>query len=167
MPPEPPPEAVLIRAAREAAFGGDGMSVRAAARRTSAPRISEGTWRRVESAAGVERKPAVLAAMAAVVGVTAAQLTEAGRMDAAGALQQRIAGAISDPDVAAAVAGGEGDMALQALMADILAQLAAIDGSDLPRNVQRQLRADYLESLRRDSLELQRHLRLLRITAGQ
>jgi hypothetical protein len=139
------------------------MSVREAARRA---RISEGTWRRVESAADVERKPSVVAAMAAVLGVTGAQLADAGRPDAAGALQQLMERAAVAPDVAA-ITGSDGD-AFPALMAEILAGLAAIDGErGLTPTMRRGLRAEFLGSLRSAGAEWQRRLHALRdITSG-
>jgi transcriptional regulator with XRE-family HTH domain len=96
--PAPPPWGALITAAlREA-----GLSARAAARRAG---ISEGRWRQITSgyqvvSAGIYapvRGPAVtLARMAAVAGISPAQLERAGRADAAVAL-------------AAAPAAGPGD----------------------------------------------------------
>jgi transcriptional regulator with XRE-family HTH domain len=92
MPPEPPAEGVLIETARREA----GLSVREAARRAG---ISEGWWRQVvkgyQSLSGgaigaVRDVPAeTIAKMASATGVTPAQLTEAGREDAARMLEAR------------------------------------------------------------------------------
>src|SRR5215469_2152704 len=86
--PDPPPWGALIAAALRAA----GMSAREAARRAG---ISEGRWRQIASGyqvvsagvyAPVHGPAGTLARMAAVVGVTPAQLRKAGRPDAARAL---------------------------------------------------------------------------------
>ncbi len=85
---EPPPEARLIRARREKMR----LSVRGAAARAA---ISETLWRRVEKghmletggeAVAVRGTAVKVAAMAAALGVTAAELEEAGRADAAAQL---------------------------------------------------------------------------------
>ncbi|WVX88601.1 immunity repressor [Gordonia phage CheeseTouch] len=84
-----PPEAQLIRDARNA----QGVSIRAAAR---AANLSEGRWRQIEAGYQTVRAgersevvaPAVtLARMARVVGVSADQLRESGRHDAADEFQ--------------------------------------------------------------------------------
>ncbi|MGO8885504.1 MAG: helix-turn-helix domain-containing protein [Streptosporangiaceae bacterium] len=86
--PEPPPWGALISDALRRAR----MSAREAAERTG---ISEGRWRQIASGyqvvsagvyAPVRGPAATLARMAAVVGVTAEELTAAGRPDAASAL---------------------------------------------------------------------------------
>jgi transcriptional regulator with XRE-family HTH domain len=86
--PEPPPWGTLIAAALRAA----GLSAREAARRAG---ISEGRWRQITGGyqvvspgvyAQVRGPAATLAKMAAVAGVTAAELCAAGRADAAEAL---------------------------------------------------------------------------------
>ena len=93
--PSPPPWGVLLSKALADAR----LSAREAARRAG---ISEGRWRQVASGYQVVspgvyapvRGPAqTLARMAAVAGVTPAQLTEAGRADAAKALASRKADA--------------------------------------------------------------------------
>jgi hypothetical protein len=96
--PAPPPWGALITGAlREA-----GLSARAAARRAG---ISEGRWRQITSgyqvvSAGIYapvRGPAVtLARMAAVAGISPAQLERAGRADAAAALAATPAADASD-----------------------------------------------------------------------
>jgi transcriptional regulator with XRE-family HTH domain len=86
--PEPPPWGALITDSLRQA----GLSAREAARRAG---ISEGRWRQITSGyqvvsagvyAPVRGPAATLARMAAVVGVTPAQLRQAGRADAAKAL---------------------------------------------------------------------------------
>jgi transcriptional regulator with XRE-family HTH domain len=86
--PAPPPWGVLVTRARVRAK----LSAREAARRAG---ISEGRWRQIASGyqvvsagvyAPVHGPAATLARMAAVVGVTPAQLRKAGRPDAARAL---------------------------------------------------------------------------------
>lgn len=83
--PEPPAWGALITAALHRAQ----LSAREAARRAG---ISEGRWRQITAGyqvvsagiyAPVRGPAATLARMAAVVGVTAAQLRQAGRADAA------------------------------------------------------------------------------------
>lgn len=86
--PEPPPWGALITSSMRAAQ----LSAREAARRAG---ISEGRWRQITGGyqvvsagvyAPVHGPAATLARMAAVVGVTPAQLRQAGRADAARAL---------------------------------------------------------------------------------
>lgn len=86
--PQPPPWGILIAAALRAA----GLSAREAARRAG---VSEGRWRQIAGGyqvvspgvyAQVRGPAATLAKMAAVAGVTAAELRAAGREDAAQAL---------------------------------------------------------------------------------
>jgi hypothetical protein len=86
--PEPPPWGALITAA----LATEGISAREAARRAG---LSEGRWRQITGGyqvvspgvyAEVRGPAATLARMAAVVGVTPAQLRAAGRDDAAVAL---------------------------------------------------------------------------------
>jgi len=83
--PAPPPWGALITKAQRSA----GLSAREAARRAG---ISEGRWRQITagyqivspgSHAPVTGPPATVAKMAAAVGLTAVDLTEAGRPDAA------------------------------------------------------------------------------------
>jgi hypothetical protein len=89
--PEPPPWGTLIAAALRSA----GISAREAARRAG---ISEGRWRQISGGYQVVRPgvrtpvrgpAATLAKMAAVVGVTAAELRAAGRDDAAEVLMRQ------------------------------------------------------------------------------
>jgi hypothetical protein len=86
--PSPPPWGVLLTNA----LAGAQLSAREASRRAG---ISEGRWRQIASGyqvvsagvyAPVHGPAQTLAKMAAVAGVTAAQLTDAGRPDAAKAL---------------------------------------------------------------------------------
>lgn len=152
---DPPPEAALIASRRERL----GMPKREAARRAG---VSEGTWRRIESGrADIARPPGTLAAMAAVLGITPHELAAAGRRDAAGALEQLMADTAAVPDVAEAMGHPDGD-AYQALMTDILATLASISAAKLSAGDKRELRAEFLERMRRDAAELQRTLRILR-----
>jgi transcriptional regulator with XRE-family HTH domain len=95
--PEPPPWGTLIAAALRSA----GISAREAARRAG---ISEGRWRQISSGyqvvspgvyARVRGPAATLAKMAAVAGLTPAELRASGRDDAAEALlRQQAAGAL-------------------------------------------------------------------------
>ncbi len=87
--PEPPPWGALITESLRRA----GLSAREAARRAG---LSEGRWRQITGGyqvvsagvyAPVRGPAATVARMAAVVGVTAAQLRQAGRADAAIALE--------------------------------------------------------------------------------
>ncbi|HTW12263.1 MAG TPA: hypothetical protein VME01_05945, partial [Solirubrobacteraceae bacterium] len=89
--PSPPPWGVLLTKA----LAGAQLSAREASRRAG---ISEGRWRQIASGyqvvssgvyAPVHGPAQTLARMAAVAGVTPAQLTEAGREDAAKALASR------------------------------------------------------------------------------
>jgi hypothetical protein len=89
--PEPPPWGIVISTALARA----GLSARAAARRA---RLSEGRWRQITAGYQVVRPgvyasvrgPAdTLARMAAVAGVTEAELREAGRDDAADLLARQ------------------------------------------------------------------------------
>jgi hypothetical protein len=86
--PEPPPWGALITAA----LARKGLSARAAARRAG---LSEGRWRQITGGyqvvspgvyAEVRGPAGTVARMAAVAGVTPAQLRAAGRDDAAGVL---------------------------------------------------------------------------------
>jgi hypothetical protein len=88
--PEPPPWGTLITAGIRRA----GLSAREAARRAG---ISEGRWRQITGGyqvvspgvyAQVRGPASTVAKMAAVAGVTPAQLEKAGRPDAAAALAQ-------------------------------------------------------------------------------
>lgn len=85
-----PPEAQLIYEARMNL----GLSFRQAGDKAG---ISEGSWRRTESAKKLVRTPETLARMARAVGVTADQLADAGRPDAARALTQLPAPARDEP----------------------------------------------------------------------
>jgi Helix-turn-helix domain len=86
--PQPPPEALLIRACREAP---PKMSMRSAAQAAS---ISPTRWRQIEDGGSLYRgrwepesaPAATLARMARAVGVTGAELESAGRPDAAAEL---------------------------------------------------------------------------------
>jgi len=89
--PSPPPWGVLLTKALADAH----LSAREASRRAG---ISEGRWRQIASGyqvvspgvyAPVHGPAETLAKMAAVAGVTPAQLTDAGRTDAADALASR------------------------------------------------------------------------------
>jgi hypothetical protein len=99
--PEPPPWGALITDAMRRGQ----LSAREAARRAG---ISEGRWRQITGGyqvvsagvyAPVRGPAATLARMAAVVGVTAAQLKQAGRADAAKELTAAPAGAAAGSEV--------------------------------------------------------------------
>lgn len=99
--PEPPPWGALITESLHRA----GLSAREAARRAG---ISEGRWRQITGGyqvvsagvyAPVRGPAATLARMAAVVGVTAAQLRQAGRADAAKVLDAAPAQAAAGDEV--------------------------------------------------------------------
>ncbi|MEU5834553.1 hypothetical protein ABZ820_12885 [Streptomyces diacarni] len=87
--PEPPPEAALIQAALRRSR----LSARQAAKEAG---LSDARWRQItsgyQSVAGekiaVHAPPDTLARMAHVVGITADELTEADRSDAATSLQE-------------------------------------------------------------------------------
>jgi hypothetical protein len=98
--PEPPPWGALITAA----LVRNGLSARAAARRAG---LSEGRWRQITGGyqvvspgvyAEVRGPAGTVARMAAVAGVTPAQLRAAGRDDAASILAGRLG---HEPDAAA------------------------------------------------------------------
>lgn len=101
--PDPTPEGTLIRTARKAA----GVKIQDAANATNGV-VSATRWSQIETGREPRRGQVVqarggdttLAHMAAVVGITASQLAEAGRKDAAEVLseiqrQQRVAGGAS------------------------------------------------------------------------
>jgi hypothetical protein len=133
--PEPPPWGALITAA----LGRAGLSVRAAAGRAG---ISEGRWRQIAGgyqvvSSGVYapvRGPAgTVAKMAAVAGVAPAELTAAGRPDAAKALaatQTAPTAAAADEDVLQRVRAMNQDQARE-LLATIARQLGiSLPGED-------------------------------------
>ena len=149
----PPPEAQLIAEMREKP---PRMSMREAAR---AARISDARWRQIEHGVryfrGIpypEIGPAqTIARMAHAVGVTAAQLTEAGRADAAAELEamaesaehappftgaQRRALAGSSPASSSSVANPGGAVRAGARLAD-RARLAGSGGRGSGRDLQR------------------------------
>jgi len=91
--PVQPPEGKLI----SEALARKGLSIREASRRAN---ISYGRWRQITSGyqnispgvyAPVRAPAATVARMAGVVGATAAELEQAGRPDAAGALRDQVA----------------------------------------------------------------------------
>ena len=167
----PPAEAELIRQRREAAD--PPMSRRRAAAKAG---ISPSQWSDIERGhkqAGsgvtvpVQATAETLARMARIVGVTASELTAAGRQDAAQALnaleqdhdlRQRITaipglGAIITPPLAAA----DG----QELLPLIASGLDAIERSDLPKATRRELTAMFVDNLIHDAAR--RHTELLLI----
>lgn len=98
--PGQPPEGKLIADA----LARKGISIREASRRAG---ISYGRWRQITSGyqnvspgsyARVRAPAATLARMASVVGVTPAQMEDAGRADAAGILQEMQASAPSQDE---------------------------------------------------------------------
>jgi len=131
--PEPPPWGILISAALARA----GLSAREAARRA---RLSEGRWRQITAGYQVVRPgvyanvrgPAdTLARMAAVAGVTEAELRAAGRDDAAELLLRQQASRPAIDDLLATIWAMDADQA-RSLLAMIVVQL----GLSLPERDQ-------------------------------
>jgi hypothetical protein len=119
--PEPPPWGTLITAGIRRA----GLSAREAARRAE---ISEGRWRQITGGyqvvspgvyAPVHGPAGTVAKMAAVAGVTAAQLEQAGRADAAAELVQQPVRSAEDEELLRRVRSLDRDEAL-----DLLAEIA-------------------------------------------
>jgi hypothetical protein len=122
--PEPPPWGALITAACRRGQ----LSARAAARQAG---ISEGRWRQITSGyqvvspgvyAPVRGPAATLARMAAVAGVTSAELRAAGRADAAQALDARAADRSANDQVLERIRSMDSDQARE-LLAQIAVQL--------------------------------------------
>jgi hypothetical protein len=122
--PEPPPWGALITDALHRAQ----LSAREAARRAG---ISEGRWRQITGGyqvvsagvyAPVRGPAATLARMAAVVGVTPAQLRQAGRADAARELAAAPSGAAAGAEVLQRIREMDQDEARE-LLAAIALQL--------------------------------------------
>jgi Helix-turn-helix domain len=122
--PEPPPWGALITDAMRRAH----LSAREAARRAG---ISEGRWRQITGGyqvvsagvyAPVHGPAATLARMAAVVGVTPAQLKQAGRADAARELTTVPAAAAAGSEVLQRIREMDQDEARE-LLAAIALQL--------------------------------------------
>jgi hypothetical protein len=122
--PEPPPWGALITDALHRAQ----LSAREAARRAG---ISEGRWRQITGGyqvvsagvyAPVRGPAATLARMAAVVGVTPAQLRQAGRADAAKELTAAPGGAAAGAEVLQRIREMDQDEARE-LLAAIALQL--------------------------------------------
>lgn len=159
----PPPEAVLIRQRR---LERD-LSLREAARRAGAyARVSEGTWRRYEAPGDAARDPVKVAAMAAVLSVSPADLAAADRPDAAAELEALMARVAAAPPVAGGfpVASGDG---WAALMGEILAGFADINAEQLPDDTKASLRRELIAGIARDAAERRRHMRAVReITTG-
>jgi hypothetical protein len=126
--PAPPPWGALITTA----LAREGLSVREAARRAG---LSEGRWRQITGGyqivspgvyASVRGPAATLARMARVVGVTAEQLSEAGRDDAAMVLAADEHSAVEE--IVQRVRELDADQAR-----DLLARIARELGLSLPR----------------------------------
>lgn len=173
----PPPEAELIRQRREAAV--PGLSRRQAAARAA---MSPSQWSDVERGdkrAGtgvtvpVRATAETLARMARVVGVTAEDLSKAGRADAGRQLQafeeqrglrQRLAavaglGAVADQPLP--------DAGSEELFPIIVAGLDAIERSSLPAAGQRELTSMFVGNLVNDATRRHAELvLLLRLTAS-
>ncbi|MGW2692422.1 hypothetical protein ACWC3Y_11230 [Streptomyces sp. NPDC001296] len=146
-PPKPPPEADLIRLARQAR----GLSPDEAADRTPV-RIKGFRWRQIEN--GYKGKPGTsdqvkapaktLAHMAYTVGVTPTRLMEAGRDDAAKILReiqiQSAGGAASLPDPLDALGPDR-----QRIILDMLQQLPAADRGPALRRLAERVEAGELE----------------------
>jgi hypothetical protein len=122
--PEPPPWGALITDSLRRAQ----LSAREAARRAG---ISEGRWRQITGGyqvvsagayAPVRGPAATLARMAAVVGVTPAQLRQVGRADAARELTAAPAGAAAEGEVLQRIREMDQDEARE-LLAAIALQL--------------------------------------------
>lgn len=153
MTPATPPEAVLIERHRTER----GLSIREAARRAA---VSDGTWRRIEGDRDVARPPDTLAQMAAVIGIVPSELTEAGRPDAAGALQKIMTDLAAQSDVARVASDSDG---WAGLMAEILAGIADIDAEpELSGEDRLHLRQELLGGLARDAAERRRQMRAMR-----
>jgi transcriptional regulator with XRE-family HTH domain len=129
--PQPPPWGALIAAALKRA----GLSAREAARRAG---ISEGRWRQITGGyqvvspgvyAQVRGPAATLAKMAAVAGVTPAELRLAGREDAAAELARQQGDRASSEEMLERVRALDTDQA-RALLATIAVQL----GISLPES---------------------------------
>jgi hypothetical protein len=127
--PDPPPWGVLI----SAALGGGPLSARQAARQAG---ISEARWRQITSGyqvvspgvyAPVRGPAATLARMAAVAGVTAADLRAAGRDDAAGMLDGQAADNSAQDRLLRRIRSMDNDQARE-----LLAQIAVRVGISLP-----------------------------------
>jgi hypothetical protein len=132
--PEPPPWGTLISAALARA----GLSAREAARRA---RLSEGRWRQITAGYQVVRPgvyasvrgPAdTIARMAAVAGVTEAQLREAGRDDAAELLARQQESRPAVEQLLATIWAMDADQA-RSLLAMIVVQLGlSLEQRDQP-----------------------------------
>jgi hypothetical protein len=138
--PEPPPWGSLITAGIRRA----GLSAREAARRAE---ISEGRWRQITGGyqvvspgvyAPVRGPASTLAKMAAVAGVTPAELEQSGRPDAAAVLAQlRLVKSAGDEELLNRVRTMDRDQA-RALLAEIALRLGITvppgqDADELPR----------------------------------
>ncbi|MFE7272993.1 hypothetical protein [Streptomyces sp. NPDC057623] len=145
-PPEPPPEADLIRLARQAR----GLSPEEAAERTPV-RIKGFRWRQIEKgfkgkvgeSDPVKALPKTLAHMAHTVGVTPSRLVEAGREDAAQILReiqiQNAGQTASLPDPLDAL-----DSERQRIIVDMLGQLPARDRGPALRRLAERVEAGEL-----------------------
>jgi transcriptional regulator with XRE-family HTH domain len=127
--PEPPPWGALITAA----LASQGISAREAARRAG---LSEGRWRQITAGyqvvspgvyAHVRGPAGTLAKMAAVVGVTPAQLRSAGRDDAASVLAGRLDRKPADDEMLERIRAMDTDQARE-----LLATIAVRLGISLP-----------------------------------
>jgi transcriptional regulator with XRE-family HTH domain len=127
--PEPPPWGALITAA----LASEGISAREAARRAG---LSEGRWRQITGGyqvvspgvyAQVRGPAGTLARMAAVTGVTPAQLRAAGREDAAKVLVSQRDRRPADSDMLERVKAMDTDQARE-----LLATIAVRLGISLP-----------------------------------
>jgi|GEM_PF-2491052 len=145
--PKPPPEADLIRLARQAR----GLSTDEAADRTPI-RIKGFRWRQIESgykgkvgaSERVKAPSKTLAHMAYTVGVTPSRLTEAGRDDAAQILReiqiQNAERTVSLPDPLDNL-----DAERQRIILDMLAQLPPADRGPALRRLAERVEAGELE----------------------
>ncbi len=127
--PEPPPWGALITAA----LASEGISAREAARRAG---LSEGRWRQITAGyqvvspgvyAHVRGPAGTLARMAAVVGITPAQLRTAGRDDAARVLAGRLDRKPADDEMLERIKAMDTDQARE-----LLATIAMRLGISMP-----------------------------------
>lgn len=162
MPPRPP-EAELIQKRRLER----GLSVREAARRASAyAKVSEGTWRRYESPGDHDRDATKVAAMAAALSISPAELLEAHRGDAGAELETLMTRVAGRPETGGVPQALDGD-GWTSLMSEILASFADIDAGDYPAATKADLKAELMAALTREAAERRRHMRIVRdITTG-
>ena len=127
-----PPEARLIFDARMAIEGMSFRKAAAEATRRFGKKMSEGSWRRTESARNITRTPETVAMMAGVVNVTPAQLERAGRPDAARRLEELLAAETASRKKPGRQMSRDEVVALAAQLRDMADQLLGEDGITVP-----------------------------------